>query len=349
MSYMYEKMITPREGLRLHLNENTGGCSLAVLAALRSITSEDAAYYPDYTVPSTAAAEYLGVPPERVILTNGLDEGILATCVAFLKGSTPADPLEAIVVVPAFDMFASSAEGVGGRVVEVEMNENFAFPVDRVLHAITPHTRLVFITDPNNPTGLSAPADAIFTIAAAAPQAIVFVDEAYADIRGRSSIGDPRLERHPNVVIGRTFAKAQGLAAIRIGALTGSLQTLARIRRVVPPYSINIAAAVALPAALADREHTARYVTECRESKERLYAALDRLGIEYWRSDANFVLARFGDVTARLVDELRARGIYVRDRSRAPLCKGCVRITTGMVAHTERAIEAIVEVLCAGR
>jgi histidinol-phosphate aminotransferase len=342
-------MVTPREGLRLHLNENTGGCSPAVLEAMRALSAEDAACYPDYTDAIAACADYLALPPERVLLTNGLDEGILAACIAGLKGSTPEAPLDAIVIVPAFDMFASSAEGVGGRVIEVPMDEDFGFPLDAVRNAITPATRLVFITDPNNPTGLSVPADAIFTIAAAAPHAIIFVDEAYADIRGRTTIGDPRLEQYPNVVIGRTFAKAQGLAAIRVGALTGHEATLQRIRRVVPPYSINIAAAVALPAALRDRAHIARYVSESRESKERLYGALDRLEITYWRSDANFVLARIGARAGELTAALRERGIYIRDRSRAPLCAGCVRITTGMVEHTERAIAAIEEVLCAVR
>jgi histidinol-phosphate aminotransferase len=349
MNFMYEKMVTPREGLRLHLNENTGGCSPAVLAAIHGITAEDAAYYPDYSEAIGACAAYLGLPVERVLLTNGLDEGILSVCISSLKGSTPDAPLEAIVIVPAFDMFASSADGVGGRVIEVPMDEDFAFPLERTLRAITDRTRLVFITDPNNPTGLSAPADAIFEIAAAAPQATIFVDEAYAEIRGRTTIGDLRLERHPNVVIGRTFAKAQGLAAIRIGALTGDEGTLQRIRRVVPPYSINIAAAVALPAALRDRAFTDRYVAEARASKARLYAALDRLGITYWPSDANFVLARFGPRTPDVVAGLLAREIYVRDRSKAPLCTGCVRITTGMIAHTDRAIAAIEEVLCAAR
>lgn len=345
MSYMYEKMVTPREGLRLHLNENTGGCSPAVLAALRGIGAEDASFYPDYSAALDACAEYLGLPAERLLLTNGLDEGILAACIATLSRSGG----DAIVVVPAFDMFASSVDAVGGRVVEVPMNGDFSFPLDAVRQAITERTRIIFITDPNNPTGRSVPSQAIFDIAAAAPGAIVFVDEAYADIRGRSTIGDPRLDAYPNVVVGRTFAKAQGLAGIRAGAVTAAPPTLERIRRVVPPYSINIAAAVALPAALGDREHIARYVAEARQSKAALYTLLDRLGVPYWESDANFVLARFGERTEQVVSGLRERGIYVRDRSQAPLCRGCVRITTGILAHTERAIAAIEEVLCVAR
>ena len=346
MTYDYEKVVTPRQGLRLHLNENTAGCSPAVLEALRQMSCEDAAYYPDYAEAIAAAAEYIGVRPDEVLLTNGLDEGILAISVAALRGSSAVDPFEAIVVVPAFDMYAACADVAGGRVVAVPQGSGFEFPTERILDAITARTRLIFITDPNNPTGLSVLRASMLAIAGAAPAATVLVDEAYVDFRGGSLVGDAALASHPNIVIGRTFAKAQGLAAMRIGALTGPAATLAPIRRVVPPYSVNGAAAVALPVALRDRAHIDAYVAQVRQSKTLLYGVLDRYGIQYWRSDANFVLARFGDAAPRIDGRLRAAGIFVRDRSKDPGCAGCLRITTGIVAHTERAIAVIEEALC---
>jgi histidinol-phosphate aminotransferase len=278
-----------------------------------------------------------------------LDEGILAASVATLRGAHPAGPWEAIVVVPAFDMYASCADAAGGRVVEVRQGEDFEFPLEEVLAAITPRTRLVFVTDPNNPTGISVPRTHVLAIAEAARGAIVFLDEAYADFRGVSLIGSDAINRFPNIVVGRTFAKAHGLAAMRIGALVGDRSTLEPIRRVVPPYSINVAAAVALPAALRDTGHFTTYLSEARRSKDLLYAALDRLEVPYWRSDANFVLARFGARAAQVLAGLQSRGIYVRDRSSDHGCRGAIRITAGVVAHTERAIEAIEEVLCGGR
>lgn len=346
MSYEYEKVFTPRAGLRLHLNENTSGCSPAALDAVRQMSREDAAYYPDYTEAIAAAAEYIGVPSTEVLLTNGLDEGILAISIAALRGSSPADPFEAIVIVPAFDMYAACADVAGGRVVEIPQGPNFDFPAEAVIDAITPRTRLVFITDPNNPTGRSVPREAILAIAAAAPAAAVLVDEAYVDFRGASLVGAPGLAALPNIVVGRTFAKAQGLAAMRIGALIGPGGALAPVRRVVPPYSINGAAAVALPVALRDRAHIAGYVAQVHESKTLLYSVLERTGVQYWRSDANFVLVRFGDAAPRVNARLHAAGIYVRDRSKDPGCAGCLRITTGIVAHTERAIAVIEEALC---
>jgi histidinol-phosphate aminotransferase len=345
MSHEYDRPVTPASGLRLHLNENTAGCSPAVLEALRSITCTQAAFYPDYSHAIAACARHLGVAEENLLLTNGLDEGILAISVAAFRRSPEIAPFEAIVVAPAFDMYAASADAAGGHVVEVRQPGDFSFPLLKVLSRINDRTRLVFLTSPNNPTGIVIPQPTILTVADAAPQAMVFLDEAYADFSGTSLIGDPETQARPNIVIGRTFAKAYGLAALRMGALVGAPETLLPIRRVVPPYSVNVAAAAALPVALADKDHLESYLRETSESKQMLYEALDRLEVPYWRSEANFVLARFGDRAQRVVAGLQAKGIYVRDRSSDPSCAGCVRITAGVASHTRECIAAIEEVL----
>ena len=154
--------------------------------------------------------------PEQLVLTNGLDEGSWRSRVAALRERGAITP-EAIVVVPAFDMYASTAAGVGARVVEVPLGPEFAFPVERILAAIGPHTRLLYLTSPNNPTGLSIPRGDIVRVARAAPHVRVLVDEAYADFAGVTLIGDPDIATLPNVFIGRTFAKAYGLAGVRAG------------------------------------------------------------------------------------------------------------------------------------
>ena len=179
-----------------------------------------------------------------------------------------------------------------------------------------------------------------------APQATIFVDEAYADFGGETLIGSDELRQLPNIIIGRTFAKAYGLAALRVGALIGSAQTLAPIRRVVPPYSVNVCATVALRAAIDDTDYYEWYLEQVRTSKTLLYAALERLGIRYWRSAANFVFADFGADARRVVEGLAARQVFVRDRSRDPASPGCVRITAGIVDHTRICITALEEVLC---
>jgi histidinol-phosphate aminotransferase len=225
---------------------------------------------------------------------------------------------------------------------------DFSFALDSVLAAITERTRVVFLTNPNNPTGVSMPLAAIRTLAARVPGgAVVFVDEAYAEFAGVSFI--PELASYPNVIVGRTFSKAFGLAGLRIGGLVGAPETMDPIRRAVPVYSVNVAAAAAIQAALGDLDHLNDYLRQVAESKAMLYAACDRLGLTYVKSDANFVLVCAGDRTEGLVQGAFARGIYIRDRSTEPGCAGCIRIATGIVEHTRRAIAVMEEVLCAAR
>ena len=346
---LYEKTATPASGLRLHLNENTGGPSPTVLQALRGLTPEAVAYYPDYSEAIAAVAERLGVPEDYVLLTNGLDEGILAASLASTRVATRLGAGQAIIVVPAFDMQAACAAAAGAQVVEVPLLENFEFPTAGILRAVSAATRIIFITSPNNPTGIVVPHAAILSIAAAAPEAILFLDEAYADFSSSTLLGDPAVANLSNIVIGRTFAKAYGLAALRIGALIGSPGLLAQISRVLPPYSVNVAASLALPAALRDRDHYEGYVRAVKQSRELFYTAFDRLGIPCWRSEANFVLAKFGADASRVCRALADVGVHVRDRSTTPGCEGCVRITAGILAHTERCIAALEEVLCGAR
>jgi histidinol-phosphate aminotransferase len=344
VSYEYER-IAPAAGLRLHLNENTAGCSPAVVSALRALTAQDLAIYPDYDAAIASCAARLGVDAESLLLTNGLDEGILvAAMVAFRSGISGA-PLEGLVVVPAFDMYAACTDAAGGRVVEVPLGASFQFPLDAVLAAVNDRTRIVWLTNPNNPTGRSIPRDAIVRIARAAANALVFVDEAYVDFGGESLVGDPILPELPHVVIGRTFAKAYGLAGIRAGAVIGHADTIGRLRRVIPPYSLNVCAAAALPAAFGDTAHYTWYVRQVAESKALLYRELARRGVEHWTSDANFVLARFPGRGATVAAALAARGVHVRDRSHDPGCRDCLRITAGVVEHTRRLLAALEEVL----
>jgi histidinol-phosphate aminotransferase len=344
----YEKPPELYDGLRLHQNENTGGCSPRVIEALSRLTRQNLAYYPPYAEATDACARHLGVPADRVMLVNGLDEGIMSASIAYLRPQAGSGVVpEAVVPEPAFEIFRFDTAVAGGRLVQVMPKPDFVFPLDDVLTAITPATRVVFLTSPNNPTGVSVPFEAIRAVAKAVPaQAIVFVDEAYADFAGRSFI--PELHAFPNVIVGRTFSKAYGLAAIRIGALVGAPEVLDPIRYATPVYSVNIAAVVALQAALADQDYVDEYLRQVKASKALLYAACDRLKLKHWPSDANFVLVRVGSRIDEVVRGARDRGVYLRNRSTEPGCEGCLRIATGIVEHTKRGIAAIEEVLCGG-
>jgi histidinol-phosphate aminotransferase len=344
----YERPAAAAGMLRLHLNENTAGCSPQVVDALGGLSAEDVAFYPEYDAVIAETASYLRVSPDRLILTNGLDEGILAATVACARGvvagSDTARP-EVIVPLPAFDMYGVCCRGVGATLVEVAPRPDLAFQLEAVLDAITTSTRLVFITSPNNPTGVRVPADAIARVAASVPPgALVFVDEAYHDFCGDTAL--PLVDAHPNVLVGRTFAKAHGLAALRAGCVIGAPESLRPLRLIVPPYSLNVGAVAGLRAAIRDDGRLRWYVGEVQESRRRVYAFCARHGIQYYESGANFVLLRIGGAAAAVVSGLAARGIAVRERTRDAGCEGCIRMTAGVVEHTDRALEALEEVLC---
>jgi histidinol-phosphate aminotransferase len=334
--------------LRLHLNENTGGCSHAVIEAIRQITAEEVAYYPDYSALSRECAEYLGVREQQLVLTNGLDEGLLAATVSCLRVMQNSHDLpEAIIPTPAFEMYSVFVKAAGGRTVAIPPRSDFSFQTREICDALTDRTRIVFLTNPNNPTGQIIPREALRDIARCVPPEVtVVIDEAYVDFCGETFL--PELDAHPNFLIGRTFAKAHGLAGLRAGCLIGEPGRLDMIRDAVPPYSLSVFAAAGWRAALRDREYLGWYRTQVEESRELLYAAFDRLGLQHWKSAGNFVLvnvSRVGD-PGEIVEALAARGILVRDRSRDPGCGGCIRITAGLVRHTEIVIEAL-EGLCA--
>lgn len=344
----YDKPPELYAGLRLHQNENTGGCSPRVLEALAGLRPDQVAFYPPYSSTTARCATYLGVEPGAVALVNGLDEGLMGLAVAYLRPTPDGVVPEAIVPEPAFEIFRVDTEVVGGRAVSVMPTPDFTFPLDDVLAAITPRTRVVFLTNPNNPTGVSIPIEAIEEVARRVPAgAVVFVDEAYAEFSETTFL--PRLPAFPNVIVGRTFSKAFGLAGLRIGALVGAPAVLDPIRAAIPVYSVNIAAVVAVEAALADTAFLEDYLGQVKTSKALLYSACERLGLGYTKSDANFVLVRVGTRVPEFIAGMAARGIYLRDRSNEPGCAGGVRIGTGVVAHTERCVTAMEELLCAAR
>jgi histidinol-phosphate aminotransferase len=332
----------PGEGLRLHLNENTGGCSPRVLAAIQRIQTTDVSTYPSYPELVQACARHFDVDPDWILLTNGLDEGILMAAVGHISRARVQDA-ETIIPLPAFDPYPNSTAAVGALAVRIPPGPGFVFPTDAVIHAVTPRTRMIFLNTPSNPTGRLIPIPDLQRIAEAAPGAVVLIDEAYIEFGGSTFL--PELGKYPNVLIGRTFSKAYGLAGMRVGVVIGQPQSLDPVRAVTLPFNINAVAMAATLAALDDRDFLPRYAAQVAESRERLYAACRQLGLEYWESAANFVMVRVGDRVTQVVDALAKRGVHVRDRSKDPVTPGCIRVTAGLLAHTDIAIEALETVM----
>jgi histidinol-phosphate aminotransferase len=333
----YHPPLAGRDGLRLDFNENTVGCSPRVLERLRQIDPEQLARYPEREPVEAAVADILGIAAAELLLTNGVDEAIHLLCETYLE---PGD--EALIVVPTYSMYRIYILAAGAQIIAVPADKDFVFPSDDLCARITPRTRLIAIANPNNPTGTVAPAEDLLRIARLAPDAAVLVDEAYFEFYGESTL--MTRSEFPNLFVARTFSKAYGLAGLRIGMLVGDADQMRAVRRVSSPYNVNAVALACLPEALGDQAYIQQYVSEVRESRVRLECALGASGIQFWPSQANFVLARVGAASS-FVELMRRRGILVRDRSSDHGCEGCVRITLGPRAHADRLLTALQETL----
>jgi histidinol-phosphate aminotransferase len=323
--------------LRLDFNENTVGCSPNVIAALKDGLAPAAlAVYPEYDSAREAIANYFQVRPEEFLFTNGTDEAIQVFINTYVD-----DGQEVLVMRPAYAMYRFYAEVAGARVVEVDYPQpGMEFPLQAVLDAITPETRAVLISNPNNPTGTGVGLLGIERILHRARKAVVLIDEAYYEFSGVTAIGE--IERVPNLFVCRTFSKVFGMAAMRLGCLFSHPANIAYLHKAQSPYSVNSLAILAAQAAVEDRPYIENYVAEVLAARELLCVGLEKLGITYVPSSANFVLGRFGKRAVEVRDALRGRAILVRDRSyEAP---GCVRITVGTREQTRTLLAALEEI-----
>jgi len=323
------QLTSGRSGICLDLNENTAGPSPRVLARLRSLTAADISLYPERAAVEAVVAKHLGVGPQEVLLTNGVDEAIVLLFSTFLG---PGD--DALYPVPTFPMYPICATAAGARTVGIATDRDFRFPAAALRAAISPQTRLIAVANPNNPTGALAPRKELLAILEAAPHSAVLVDEAYYEFSGETMLGE--LPRFPNLFVARTFSKAYGLAALRVGCLVGAAEHMDAVRRLAPPFSVNSVALACLPEALADQDHVSACVTAVKRERARLDAAFSKYGIRTWPSHGNFVLADLGKWHAEFTAELAKDGIHVRDRGADPACVGCVRITIGTSAEMDR-------------
>jgi histidinol-phosphate aminotransferase len=334
----YHPPLGERQGLRLDFNENTVGCSPRVLERIRNLSFEELARYPEREPVEAIVATHLGVKPEELLLTNGVDEAIHLICQTYLEAGD-----EVLIVVPTFAMYEIFASATGARIVKIPAEDTFAFPMQVVLRNITERTRLVALANPNNPTGAAVAIEDILLLARSAPRTALLIDEAYFEFHGETALG--RWSECPNLFVARTFSKAYGLAGLRAGVLTGPAHAMGAVRKFASPYSVNGVALACLPEALNDCAYVDAYVREVCEGRTRLQEELKRFGIKFWPSRANFVLLHTGAATASFIRCMRERGILIRDRSRDPGCDGCVRITLGSLQQTEQLLIVLREIV----
>jgi len=338
----YHPPLGSRDALRLDFNENTLACSPKVRDVLARISTGELTRYPEREPVEAIVAAHLGLAPAQVALTNGVDEAIHVLFEAFLDSGD-----ELLLPVPTYTMYEVYASSTDARVVSVQAANDFAFPFEQLLAAITPRTKIVAIANPNSPTGSIASRAQILEIARRASQAVVLVDEAYFHFHGETVLD--LIGTVPNLLVARTFSKAYGLAGLRLGLLAGPVDLMQWIRRVLSPYSVNSLALACLPAALADQPYLDWYTGEVLAARAEFEAALDAVQLRHWPSRANFVLVDIGPQHAEFTRRMRDAGVLVRDRSSDPGCDGCVRITIGTRQQMQQAVEALHTTLAALR
>jgi histidinol-phosphate aminotransferase len=313
--------------LRLDFNENTVGASPKVLAALqRVLTSGLLAVYPEYVETKPVLADFFKVSPDEFVLTNGTDEAIQVLVNTYVD-----DNDEVIILTPSYAMYRFYSEVAGAEIRELPYRTGtLEFPLEELIAAVSPRTRAILISNPNNPTG--AATTEIEAVLKAAPHAAVLFDEAYFEFSGITAL--PLLSQYANLFVSRTFSKVYGMAAMRVGCLFSQAENIQWLHKAQSPYSVNMPAAIAAQAAVQDPNYVKTYVADVLAARERCAAGLSRLGVRHWPSQGNFILFVSPRPAKQLCATLRGKGILVRDRSHE--IADTVRVTIGTGEHVDR-------------
>ena len=328
--------------IKLASNENPLGPSPKAMAAMRAAMTRMHRYpeEPAYVLLQRLAA-HLAVSPGQIIIGNGSDEllGMLAR--ALLQ---PGD--EVIVPSPSFLMYSIVAQTAGAAAVQVPLKE-MALDLPAMLAAVNDRTRMIFICNPNNPTGKVIPQEAFDAFLAALPENIlVVVDEAYIEfVRQDGCLNGLRcLGNETPVVVLRTFSKAYGLAGLRVGYGVMPTELADVLNRVRMPFNVNAMAQAGAAAALDDDEFLQKTLSLVHTELDIFYSALDARQIRYFPSQANFFLIDVGQDAAKIYERMLRLGVIVRPMTGYGYPQ-FIRINVGLPEENQRFIEALDRVL----
>ncbi len=336
-----------RADVRLSANENPHNLPGEILDKLADRVRSDIAFnrYPDPMSGRlrTLIAEANGLDPGNILVGNGGDELIMDLVLAWGgPGRTLLD------LPPTFSMYGIDARITGTGVIEIPRLADFSVDADALLGAIKEHDPdIIVVSSPNNPTGTMAPETLIIDILKAT-DAVVLVDEAYFEF-SRQTVR-PHMERHPNLVILRTFSKAFSLAGLRAGYLLAHEDLISELTKVRQPYSVNKFTQAAAALAFRERVVFEAGIQETLRNRDRLVTGLSTIGdVEVFPSEANFVLFRVLQASAVWRDLLHDHSILVRDFSRTPGLENCLRVTVGSDEEVDRFLLAMDEIMASKR
>ena len=323
--------------VKLASNENPLGPSpLAIKAIERSLT--ELARYPDgngFELKAALAGKY-GVLPEQVVLGNGSNDLLEFAARVFLSPG-----LSAVYSQHAFAVYALVVQAVGARGIEVPAH-HFGHDTKAMLAAIEEKTRVVFVANPNNPTGTLLASDALLSFIEQVPREVLIVlDEAYYEYLAPEVAPDSVawLKRFPNLLIARTFSKAYGLAGLRVGFALAHADVAAMLNRVRQPFNVSSVAQAAAVAALSDAAHLRSSVALNTAGMQQIIAGLIKLKLDYIPSFGNFLSFRIGNATA-MYQRLLKRGVIVRPVANYGMPE-YLRVSIGLEIDNQKFLSAL--------
>lgn len=327
--------------IKLASNENPLGPSQAVLARIQQELGE-LTRYPDGNgfLLKQALAEKLAIAPNQITLGNGSNDVLDLVARCYLR---PGD--EAVFSEHAFAVYYLVTMAVGANPV-ISKAANWGHDLEAMANAITDRTKVVFIANPNNPTGTWFEREAWEQFLGRVPASVLVVlDEAYYEYAMDQAIdGLGYLASHPNVIVTRTFSKAYGLAALRVGYAISNPQVADILNRVRHPFNVNSLALAAAEAALADEDYLVRSCQLNREGLVQLTLGLEALGLEYIPSIANFVTVHVPIAGEQVYEDLLREGVIVRPIGAYGL-PNALRVSVGLAAENQRFLTALATVL----
>jgi len=332
-----ELHLDPGTIIKLASNENPRGASPKVQAAIAAAVSE-LTRYPDGNAFAlkAALASRLGVAAEQIVLGNGSNDVLELVAQAFLR---PGDHV--VFSQYAFIVYPLATQARGARGIEVPAKD-YGHDLDAMRSAITSETRVVFIANPNNPTGTWLPGHVVERFIDSVPRdVIVVLDEAYNEFLDPSEQAESTawVSTHPNLVVSHTFSKAHGLAALRVGYGVMNPEVADLLNRVRQPFNVNALAQAAALAALDDVQYVEDSRRLNREGMRQLESALRELGVRFLPSRGNFVMIEVGDASA-VYQALLRDGVIVRPVANYNL-PTWLRVTVGTTSENERFLAAL--------
>jgi len=336
--------LKPAEIIKLASNENPLGPSEKALAAARKALSE-MCLYPDgngFDL-KQALSERFSVGMDQITLGNGSNDvlEVIARCFA------DADS-EVVFSQYAFAVYPLVTQAIGAKGVSVPAKD-WGHDLDAMADAVTERTRLVFVANPNNPTGTVHTADAIEGFLAKIPEdVLVVLDEAYCEYLTGTEYPDgiELLERFPNLIVCRTFSKAWGLAALRVGYSISSSAIADILNRVRQPFNVDTVALAAATAVLGDEDYLNRSREVNAEGLKQLADGFDRMGLPYIPSAGNFIAVEVGQQALAIYHALLEHGVIVRPIAGYGMPEH-LRVSVGLARENERFLDALAEALSA--